>query len=225
MARTGQHGHTAEQAYHWIRDRILRNYWPAASQLKEGELATEIGVSRTPVREALRRLTQEGLVETVPNLGSRLRSWTSTDLEEIFGLRMVLESYAARLAATRINAEELDALYKLCTAMEQLVEQGMDNSQARHELTRLNEQYHAAIMAASHSPRLMTLAQQVISFPLVYRTFSSYRLEEINRSMAHHRELADAFGSRDPIWAESVMRAHLAAGHEAIRHKLSRDNL
>lgn len=224
MTRTGQHGHTAEQAYNWIRDRITRNHWPAASQLKEGELAKEIGVSRTPVREALRRLTQEGLVETVPNLGSRLRSWTGADLEEIFGLRMVMESYAARLAATRIDADELDALYGLCAAMEQLVAQGMDNSKARRELTRLNEQYHAAVMGGSHSPRLMALAKQVVSFPLVYRTFSSYRLEEIGRSMAHHRELADAFRSRDPIWAESVMTSHLAAGHEAVRRNLSQDN-
>lgn len=224
MARTRQHGHTAQQAYQWIRDRILQNYWPAACQLREGELAREIGVSRTPVREALRRLTQEGLVETVPNMGSRLRSWSSEDLEEIFGLRLVLESYAARLAATRIRSGELQTIYALCAAMEALVAEGMDDATKCQELTRLNEQYHAAVMEGSHSPRLTALATQVISFPLVYRTFSSYRFDEITRSMSHHRELADAFRARDPVWAESVMRSHLAAGHEAIRRSLEPGN-
>lgn len=221
MTKPSLHGHTAEQAYLWIKSRILRNYWPDGAPLKESALSREIGVSRTPVREALRRLTLEGLVETIPNQGSRLQKWTVEDLDEIFGLRVVLESYGARLAALSITDAELAALYRLCVAMEQLVSGEQQGADSKTELTRLNEQFHDAVLAATHSERLQLLATQVISFPLIYRTFTMYDASEVVRSMGHHRELVDAFSARDPAWAESVMRAHLSAGHQATRRKLA----
>ncbi|NYT35363.1 GntR family transcriptional regulator [Allopusillimonas soli] len=222
MSTDTPHGHAAERAYQWIKERILRNHWEAGASLKESPLSREIGVSRTPVREALRRLTLEGLVETIPNQGSRLQKWSDQDLDEIFGLRVLLESHGARLAAQRITDDEQGKLCALCDAMEELLAKSFDDMAARQSLTRLNEQFHALILAAAHSERLKSLTAQVISFPLVYRTFAIYDKAEILRSMAHHRELADAFRARDPVWAESVMRAHLSAGHQATRRMLIR---
>ncbi|MFT0549019.1 GntR family transcriptional regulator [Allopusillimonas ginsengisoli] len=219
-ASASQHGHASETAYLWIKQKILANRWPDGAALKESDLSKEIGVSRTPVRDALRRLTLEGLVETIPNQGSRLKRWDSDDLEEIFGLRVVLESYGARIAATRVTEKELVQLHALCDSMEALVAEGVQSAEAKQQLTRLNERFHEAILQAAHSRRLAALAAQVISFPLVYRTFETYDPKEIVRSMAHHRELLDAFGVRDPVWAESIMRAHLSAGHRSSRRSL-----
>lgn len=219
-ATTAQHGHASEKAYQWIRQKILGKAWPDGAALKESDLSQEIGVSRTPVREALRRLTLEGLVETVPNQGSRLQRWNDQDLDEIFGLRVVLESYAAKLAAKKITPKELDELYALCDSMDQLVAAGLQASDDRQQLTSLNEKFHKAVFSAAHSARLTALAVQIISFPLVYRTFEMYDSGEILRSMAHHRELVDAFGARDTVWAESIMRAHLSAGYQATRRTL-----
>lgn len=219
-ASTTQHGHASEKAYQWIRQRILGKAWPDGAPLKESDLSQEIGVSRTPVREALRRLTLEGLVETVPNQGSRLQRWNDQDLNEIFGLRVLLESYAARLAAKKITADQLEELDALCDKMDRLVNKGLPESEDRQELTMLNERFHNAVFSATHNGRLKALAAQIISFPLVYRTFEMYDSGGILRSMAHHRELVDAFTARDAVWAESVMRAHLSAGHHATRRSL-----
>ncbi|NYT59517.1 GntR family transcriptional regulator [Alcaligenaceae bacterium] len=219
-APASQHGHASEKAYRWIKQKILANRWPDGAALKERDLSQEIGVSRTPVRDALRRLTQEGLVETIPNQGSRLKRWDSADLEEIFGLRVLLESYGARMAATRVTEQELAQLHALCDSMDALVAEEMQSAEAKQQLTRLNERFHETILQAAHSHRLAALAAQLISFPLVYRTFETYEPNEIFRSMAHHRELLDAFGARDPIWAESIMRAHLSAGHRSTSRSL-----
>lgn len=217
MTANKRHGHMAEHAYQWIKGRILRNEWPEGAPLKESTLSAEIGVSRTPIREALRRLTLEGLVETIPNQGSRLVRWSAHDLDEIFGLRMLLEAHGARLAAQRITDSQRNELYALCDAMERVVDAGTDDVSARQRLTKLNEEFHCVVLKAAHSERLQALCSQVVYLPLVYRTFSIYDKVEIMRSMAHHRELADAFTAGDPVWAESVMRAHLSAGHLATR--------
>lgn len=225
MESAPQHGHASEKAYQWIKKKILGKSWPDGAALKESDLSEEIGVSRTPVREALRRLTQEGLVETIPNQGSRLQRWDGADLNEIFGLRVVLESYAAQLAATRITTKELIKLRDLCERMDRLVNAGIETAKAKQQLTRLNERFHEAVLQAAHSPRLAALATQVISLPLLYRTFDIYDHSEILRSMAHHKELLDAFSARDPVWAESIMRAHLSAGHRSTQRSLIQNDV
>ncbi len=220
MKTSARHGHTAESTYQWIKGRILQNHWPDGAPLKEGDLARQIGVSRTPVREALRRLTLEGMVETVPNMGSRLQKWSDEDLNDIFGLRLQLESYGAQLAAARIAPDEVEELYSLCADMEECQRLCMADSpdvSLWQRLAVLNERFHVGVQRAAHSERLETLLRQVISASLVRRTFRLYEPAEIARSMAHHRELVDALAARDPVWAESVMRAHLSAGYRAAQ--------
>jgi DNA-binding GntR family transcriptional regulator len=215
------HGHMAEQAYRWIKTRILSNAWPEGTQLREKELSELIGVSRTPVREALRRLTVEGVVETVPNHGSRTRSWTHADLDDIFSLRVLLEAHAATRAAQFITPAELHVLEGLCSDMESLVAQGMEGVESRRRLTELNEAFHAVIMVAARSERLESMARQLISLPLIFRTFGTYRLSDIERSMAHHRELLEALSAHNADWAQSVMRSHIMAGQMSIKRTLA----
>src|SRR3569623_153872 len=104
-------GHASDHAYRLIRAQILSGARAGGDWLREGDLADSIGVSRTPVREALRRLTAEGLVHYERNRGVQVAAWTTADLDEIFSLRSVLEPWACRLAAgsgpgTRNNAEQ-----------------------------------------------------------------------------------------------------------------------
>lgn len=211
------HGHMAEKAYQWIKVRILGNAWPEGTPLRENELSGLIGVSRTPVREALRRLTLEGMIETVPNHGSRTRSWNQSDLDDIFGLRVLLETHAASRAAQLISNEQVSQLQSLCESMEAVVEQGIESVEQRQRLTELNEAFHATIMAAACSERLALMAGQLISLPLIFRTFGTYRVSDIKRSMGHHRELLDALAERNPQWAASIMRAHILSGQMSIR--------
>jgi DNA-binding GntR family transcriptional regulator len=203
------------RAYEAIRADIISGQHAAGAHLREEQLADLIGVSRTPVREALRRLAAEGLVDFRPHQGAFVQSWSLEDLRKIFDLRAILESTAAAAAAPRISAAELDRLRELAMEMVRLAERRgaafLDNVGER------NREFHAIIMGAADNERLRASLVQTIEVPIVHRTFRRYQPEDLRRSLNHHRELVDAFAARDGEWAAAVMRAHvLAAKHVMV---------
>lgn len=205
---------TAERAYLDIRAGILAGLHEPGSRLREAELARQIGVSRTPVREALRRLTADGLVEVSANRGAQVVAYSDDDLEEIFDLRALLESHAHALAAERIDDARIAHLSELADAMEVLGTS--DDPDARERIAELNREFHGSIIAASGSPRLIGLLQQVIQVPLVHRTFHRYTSEALARSFQHHREIVAALAARDGAWAGAVMRSHVHAARVVL---------
>lgn len=202
-----------DMAYHSIRTQILSGERPGGEWLREDELATLIGVSRTPVREALRRLEADGLVTHEPNRGVQVHRWTLEDLEEVFGLRSLLEPWGCALAATRGEAD-LSALQDLAERMDAAAEGTGPDFEA---LTDLNNRFHGIVLAASGSRRIQSLVNSVVEVPLVWRTFSRYTSTELRRSLAHHHELIDALQANDPKWAESIMRAHVQSAWASMR--------
>ncbi len=201
------------RAYEEIRRRIFSGEYPAGVRLREDELSAALGVSRTPVREALRRLDAEGLVVNIPNRGAHVASWTGEELNDIFELRALLESYAARRAATRLTAEELDRLQELTEQMDSCLDK-LPSDEQYDLITRLNYEFHQGIMEAAGSQLLKSLTTSTIQIALMHRTFRRYSRRDLERSFGHHRELVEAFRVRDAVWAETVMRSHvLAARH------------
>jgi DNA-binding GntR family transcriptional regulator len=196
-----------DTAYEAVRQMILSGEAEAGSRLGEAELAEVLGLSRTPVREALQRLGADGLVEVLPHRGARVARWTRDDLNEIFDLRALLEPYAAaRAARLGIDEAALDELRDLCAGMERAVADG-----ALSRVAELNSRFHALIIDASGNRRLPTMLASVMHAPLILGTFRRYDAESMARSMNHHREVVAALASGDPAWAESVMRAHVRA--------------
>ncbi len=102
-----------DKAYHTVRERIVRGVYPASSRITEQEVAAVAGVSRTPVREALRKLHAEGLLEFVPHQGAIVTEWTHEDRDDVYELRAMLESYGAARAARRITGEGIAELRQL----------------------------------------------------------------------------------------------------------------
>jgi DNA-binding GntR family transcriptional regulator len=204
----------AERAYLDIRAGILTGRHEPGSRLREAELARRIGVSRTPVREALRRLTADGLVEVSANRGAQVVTYSDGDLEEIFDLRALLESHAHARAAERLDAAAISRLSELADAMEELGTS--DDPAARARIAELNREFHGTIIDASGSPLLTTLLQQVIQVPLVHRTFHRYTPEALARSFQHHREIIAALAARDGAWAGAVMRSHVHAARVVL---------
>jgi DNA-binding GntR family transcriptional regulator len=203
-----------EKAYAAIRDGIMDGTYPAGSHLKAEDLAVAIGVSRTPVREALRRLHAEGLVDFVANRGAYVLSWDTSDVEEVFALRLVLESFGAELAATRRSPEQLALLRQLA---ERMTTAAHDRPQHYLEtIAELNSQFHKLVHVASGIRRLAPILLTVIQIPLTMRTFHRYSDEDLERSMAHHREIVAAFEVRDSQWAGAVMRSHIVAAHHVF---------
>ncbi len=214
VSREGIELRASERAYRWIRSRIVSGDHPVGGRLKEEELSEAIGVSRTPVREALQKLAAEGIVEFVPHRGAYVATWSATDIEEIFDLRARLESYGARRAANGVSHEEIVRLRSLANQMDAAAREGSAN--AADLVAELNNEFHQIIVEAAHSDRLAPLVTGLIQVALVHRTFRRYSPRHLARSLAHHHELVDALEARDPEWAESVMHSHVRAALAAL---------
>lgn len=199
----------AERAYATVRDRILCGTYAAGSRITETGVAQAAGVSRTPVREALRRLHAEGLVEFEPNHGAVVAAFEREDAEEIFELRALLEPISARRAAER-------ATPALVAELRALSERQVKESTRRApgyiaRIGELNDGFHRAIQRAADSPRLAKMLAGLIDAPLILRTFAQYAPGELQRSADQHLELVQAIEARDGAWARSVMHAHILA--------------
>jgi DNA-binding GntR family transcriptional regulator len=205
----------ADLAYKAVRESILSGAEPPGARLREEELAASIGVSRTPVREALRRLQAEGLVEILPNRGAVVVGWPEDELDEIFDLRTLLEGYSARRAAGHTTAEQLAELHRLCDTMD--LRMADLTEEAYGEITDLNLHFHRVVHGAAANRRLLPLLAGIIQAPLVHHTFHRYTHEELARSFAQHRELVQALAAGDPDWAESVMHCHVRAARASLR--------
>lgn len=203
----------SDHAYSLIRSQILTGERKGGDWLREGDLAESIGVSRTPVREALRRLTAEGLVQYERNRGVQVSAWTAADLDEIFSLRSVLEPWGSRLAAIS-RTVDLEELRSLADAMDEAAS-GVTADVDR--ITDLNNRFHRLVLEGSNNRRLGSVVSSVVQVPLVWQTFSRYSAAALHRSLAHHHELVAALAAGDPDWAESVMRSHVRAAWNSLR--------
>lgn len=202
-------------AYEELRAQILTGQYANGEHLAEEEIAESLGVSRTPVREALRRLAAEGLVEVTPNRGANVAQWTPDELREIFTLRAMLEAYAVERATERATAEDLAALDVICERMEAVVARPKTNK-SYATIAQINREFHSALARLADSARLDSLIESLTIVPVVLQTFRKYSPEALVRSSRHHREILDAMRARDAAWAGSVMRAHILAARDEV---------
>lgn len=197
----------AEQAADAIRESILAGRIPAGARIAEADLARQLSVSRTPVREALSRLAAEGLVELSPNRGARAASWTAQELREIFDLRLRLEPYAVRRAVPRLTVAQLEHLSDLAQIM--LAAGRPGTGQDLTAIVELNRQFHGLLVEASRNASLASALTAVTHAAVVRQNFHHYGPGALARSLAHHAEIVEAARAREPGWAEAVMRSHL----------------
>lgn len=200
---------SADKAYQAIHAAIINADYPPGYHLKEEVLSQEIGVSRTPVREALRRLANEGLVVFARNQGTFVETFTAEDVDEIFQLRAMLEAHGAARAATRIDQAALTRLEHLTEEMERLRDREMDDDYV-HQFNNLNAEFHKVILEAAESRRLNAMLDAVIDIPLILMKHYSWRaIVNLDRSCQQHWEMIAALRARDVEWAASLMRAHV----------------
>ena len=200
----------ADRAYRMVRADILAGGLAGGSRLGEKNLADRYGFSRTPVREALRRLQSEGLVEVLPHRGARVVDWRELDIAAMYDLRAVVEGFLVRRAAVMISEDEIDRLAGLCDEIEDLaatVELGEPELVDR--IAAFNQEFHGAIARAAGGEMFAAVRSSVVIGPLVLRTVYDYTAEDQARSNRHHREMLAAFRARSSDWAESVMLAHV----------------
>ena len=205
----------AELAYVTVRDRIVRGVYAGASRITEQEIADSTGVSRTPVREALRRLQAEGFVKVTANHGAIVTEWSSQDTDNVFELRALLEPYGAARAAKLITAEGIAELSRLAEAQYRESETRADGYIGR--IRELNSSFHRVLQGFSGNTRLTALLPSLIEAPLVLKTFATYEPRELIRSASHHLEIVRALEARDGDWSAALMRSHILGARGALR--------
>jgi DNA-binding GntR family transcriptional regulator len=193
---------------------VISGDFAAGTRLTEWQIADALGTSRTPVREAMRRLVSDGFLRFQRNYGTFVGTFTAKEIGELFETRALLEAEVAAAAARHITGAQVEQLAAL---QDQIEAHGVDLD--RHNITRiagLNREFHRTISQASDSPRMVAMLTNSIEAPVVQQTFSRYSAAQLQRSFQHHRELVDAFRARDSAWARDAMSCHVRAARFAM---------
>ncbi|MCJ8141020.1 GntR family transcriptional regulator [Falsirhodobacter halotolerans] len=196
-----------DRAYDLIRDAVLAGEFAEGERLTEELVAARTGVSRTPVREALRALVADGFLQARAKSGAIVPIWDRKAFADLFGIRAVLEGYAASLAAHRANAADLRRLGELCDRMEALPVNDAPTYLA--EFAGVNSDFHIHILRMSDNARLEQLAAPLMTMGLLVRTYSRFSEQAIRRSCAEHRSIVAAIANSDGRWADAMMQAHI----------------
>jgi DNA-binding GntR family transcriptional regulator len=193
-----------KKVYTAIREHILDGSFPPGERLVESRIAEQIKTSRTPVREALHLLESEGLLESIPRAGYRVKSLHWEEVEEICEIRVVNETLAARWAMKRITPKELLALESNLKVAEREVRSG--NPKA---FVHRDAEFHEILAHASRSERLLELCQLLRKHMLRYRIESLYLPETALRAIQGHRRILEALKASDESGLEKAVRNHL----------------
>jgi DNA-binding GntR family transcriptional regulator len=205
---------SADKAYDEIRMRILDGRLAPATRLREELLATEIGMSRTPVREALRRLAADGFVKVVPNQGASVLDWSAESIADLIEVRSMLAGMAARLAAGRISADEVAQLRMLNAQL-------ADVAQSRRvgflgEAAKINIAFHRIVFRAAGNPWLAQLLDQTAYLPMVQRAHHAFDVARWQRGIERYTDLIEALSAGDGEWAATLMQSHFLAARHLI---------
>lgn len=205
----------SQRVYEHIRGAIIRGMIRPNGRLVETDLANELQVSRTPVREALRRLHSEGLVL------SRRREWVvrdyeRSDIEEIYELRMGLELLATRLAARKASERNLEEIVRI--AFSQPLDRFADVS--LDEWIETNRQFHDSIAVAAHNLRLQDALRRNNEHYFNYRLARLYSVDELIESFSEHTTIANALQERKSEQASLIMEQHLTKALEVLLRAL-----
>ena len=214
---SGQTLTAKERAYNQIRDAILTGQFKPGEQLKEEQLCEFCNVSRTPVRQAIRRLAEEGTVTIRENRRSYVTDLTHSELEEAFDVACFLESYSAGLAAQRATAEQLAELEKLAGAMEKI---NFSNASDYRQYLELNGNFHQLIHDISGNRHLAELIRRI---PDAANTvfLKTSNLKDITHTNSEHRDIIAAIASGDSEFAKLKMTIHIESVRRSMRSLLS----
>src|SRR5262249_48407214 len=206
----------AEYVHEVLRREIISGAIEPGTRLSEHLVATELSVSRTPVREALRRLQQEGLAVKSAGGGVEVQMLSRKDVAEIIGIRAVLEGHAAMLAADQISIGELERL----RATHREAARAIDTGDVE-QLIQLNTAFHDGVVSASSSTRCAMMVAEIRDWILRYRSRILASPDAQRRSYVQHGEIIEALARRDAESAETLMRRHIAASMAPIAEVIS----
>ena len=204
----------SEQVFSTLKDAIISGELAQGSKITEDVLAKKYGISRGPLREAIRRLEGLRLLVRIPRAGTRVVTLTTEMMAEIYTVREALEGMSARLAATRMSDQEIDELRQLLKSHEDNIEK----SQGKEYLQREGDlDFHYCIARASNNEWLMQLlSSQLYQLLRMCRHRSSQTPERPLRALNEHKQIVEAIAQRDPELAELLMRRHISGAWKIV---------
>jgi DNA-binding GntR family transcriptional regulator len=192
------------RVYNFLRENILNGKYKPGENLIEMRLAEELNVSRTPIREAIRQLELEGLVESIPNKGVTVKGITKKDMEDIFKIRLVLEGLAARWAVEQITEEDLKDLEEACELMEFYTKKGDID-----QISKLNTKFHEIIYKATKSNVLWHILKDFQFYVKWARHESLSVPGRKEEALKEHYNILKAFKERNAADAEKYLTIHV----------------
>lgn len=194
-----------------LRNAIKNGKLKPGERLMEVQLAEELGISRTPVREAIRKLEQEGYVIMLPRRGTYVSSVSVHDVQEIFEIRTALEKLSTGLAARRIENEELEQLQKLLTKIEGYI--------AKHDIDNIVKtdiEFHDLLYKVSRNERLSGIISNLKEQLSRFRTLSMSYPGRLEETLEEHREMVEAIASGDVEAAREAAERHMVRAEETL---------
>lgn len=210
----------ADQVFDQLEEDILNGRYAPGDLLSENSLASQIGVSRTPIREALGRLEAEGLVETRSKRGIVILGIRQQDVEAMFEVRIRIEGLAARRASESANESSLTAMNEIVTLQEFYVQQGNYD-----RLKQLDSDFHQQIYRLSGSAYLRNLLGDLHHRLQRFRQQSITVNHRSQLAVNEHRAIYQALAAHDPVLAEQTMVSHIQAAWDNIQHAYKENGL
>ena len=204
-----------EQVYKRLKRNVLDGNWPPNTRLVEERLAADMGTSRTPVREAIQKLEKEGLIRKLPKGGYAVGMVTAEEVEEVFGIRGVLETYAAYLAASKATPQDIDALEALFKK-----EEAACRSNDSEEIVRLNTLFHDTLYKTARSDKLLAVIDELRDFIHRYRVicFSNEKMAET--AVRDHKVMIEAMRDNNPRLVQKIVQKFFMRAKAFIKKKI-----
>lgn len=193
------------KVFKYIKSNIISGTYQPGDTLLESKLAEDLGVSRTPIREAIRLLELEGLVEVTAKKGAVVLGISQKDVEDIYAIRQMVEGLAAKWAAERMTSAELRELQKTFELMEFYAQK-----QDLEEVADLDNKFHQLIYEASGSRILYLTLRNLHQYAQLARMKSLSVRNRLPQTIAEHRAILEAFGAKDPAAAEKALSEHVS---------------
>jgi DNA-binding GntR family transcriptional regulator len=207
-----------QDVFDYLKNAIIDQTIEPGSRLVESKIADMLGISRTPLREALHKLEREDWIEQIPSGGFQVVTLTKADIEQTFGIRSVLEAYAARLATENHTDKDLVPLEKKMKEFQDCLE-----SKDNDKLQKINTQFHDILYGLSQSSKLIKMINQLRAQISRFRQIILKQDEFAHQSNEGHVKMLEAIRQRDADAVEKIVREHILKGKSAVLSQLKKE--
>ena len=211
LGKIGERKSLGQHVFENLKNAIVKGDMPPGGRLIESRLAETLGISRTPVREAIHKLEREGYLKKLSRGGFSVLGLSREDVDETFGIRSVLESYAARLATEKHRTNDLKPLEKKI----KLYQKHLDSNDL-DALPKINTEFHDLLYALSRSPKLIHMINNLRDQIYRFRQLILKNEKLAKMSNEDHKDMLERIRQWDADGVERLVREHLARGRKAV---------